>query len=424
MTRDVRAIIKSGERIVVVFEVGGERRRFNTQLSASNMEGFRESFYRELETVWQILGDRVKSNLQVLAEAMRRLYDLGIRLNYELFGRDRYRFEDYMKSVVPNWRLSGSSSYVPPILTIQAAPHNLIPLEFLPVFDTTPPAQLDTIGALTQFAARFPAFSMITQRTLDDPAIPERSPVYIENLPRLNIGFFRHAGLRAVADEETFFASSPEINLRGPWPATDLPLYDFKSELADRVWNPSPKGGAPDHVQHFACHCNTTDASSDNYALLLAHARTWWSSDWHAKPATIADFERFFGSAPQRSDSAPHPLIFLSACGSSRITARGVTSFPALFLRIGSRGVIGTETRIPDRFAAAFTRHFYNHFLRAYPLGECIYRARWRMLLDQHNPLGILYTAYADARLRVRRPASGAEACPREISVSSKTEQL
>src|ERR1051326_9189916 len=296
MTRDVRAIIKSGERIVVVFEVDGERRRFNTQLSASNMEGFRESFYRELETVWQILGDRVKSNLQVLAEAMRRLYDLGIRLNYELFGRDRYRFEDYMKSVVPNWRLSGSSSYVPPILTIQAAPHNLIPLEFLPVFDTTPPAQLDTIGALTQFAARFPAFSMITQRTLDDPAIPERSPVYIENLPRLNIGFFRHAGLRAVADEETFFASSPEINLRGPWPATDLPLD-------------------------------------------------------------------------------------------------GVTSFPALFLRIGSRGVIGTEPRIPDHFAAAFTRHFYNHFLRAYPLGECIYRARWRMLLDQRNPFGILHRA-------------------------------
>ena len=81
------------------------------------------------------------------------------------------------------------------------------------------------------------------------------------------------------------------------------------------------------------------------------------------------------------------------------------TSFPKFFLRdSGSRGYIGTETNIPDRFAAKFSRCFYQGLLTGRKLGEAIYEAKLTMLRTHCNPLGILYTVYADPNIGVSVP--------------------
>jgi hypothetical protein len=77
------------------------------------------------------------------------------------------------------------------------------------------------------------------------------------------------------------------------------------------------------------------------------------------------------------------------------------TSFPRFFLQDNrNRGFIGTETNVPDAFAANFSRYFYSGLLNGLNLGEAIYEAKWAMLKNC-NPLGILYTNYADPELRV-----------------------
>ena len=99
-------------------------------------------------------------------------------------------------------------------------------------------------------------------------------------------------------------------------------------------------------------------------------------------------------------------MVVLNACGASKLTPAGVSSFPDLFLKIRSRGVIGTETTIPDEFATAFAKQFYDNLLRGYKVGETMYRARWHLLAEHYNPLGILYAAYVDPELGVWKPVS------------------
>jgi hypothetical protein len=72
----------------------------------------------------------------------------------------------------------------------------------------------------------------------------------------------------------------------------------------------------------------------------------------------------------------------------------------------GNRGFIGTETRIPDQYAAAFSEQFYTELLQGRPLGEAVHAARWTLLRRHNNPLGILYTVYADPDMRVRKPVT------------------
>jgi hypothetical protein len=79
-----------------------------------------------------------------------------------------------------------------------------------------------------------------------------------------------------------------------------------------------------------------------------------------------------------------------------------IGSFPEFFLNEKFKGYIGTETIVPDRSAAAFAKHFFQHFMSGLPLGESILLAR-RALLLRGDPTGILYTAYAPSEMLVRR---------------------
>jgi hypothetical protein len=91
------------------------------------------------------------------------------------------------------------------------------------------------------------------------------------------------------------------------------------------------------------------------------------------------------------------------------MTPNGITSFPEMFLfNVGNRGVIGTETRIPDQFAAEFSEQFYLNLVRGATLGMAVFNARWTLLKRRNNPLGLLYSVYANPYATVRKPLRNA----------------
>ena len=120
----------------------------------------------------------------------------------------------------------------------------------------------------------------------------------------------------------------------------------------------------------------------------------------------MAEETRLVTDGRRRANASPLPLLFLNACGSGRILPEASFSFPEYFLRVnGNRGFIGTETPVPDDFAAEFARKFYIALLSGQRnLGWALQRARWQMLESQQNLLGLYYIAYADPTMRVGRP--------------------
>ena len=91
----------------------------------------------------------------------------------------------------------------------------------------------------------------------------------------------------------------------------------------------------------------------------------------------------------------------MNACATSRIDASQTVSFAKHFLDHGHLGFIGTEAAIPDMVAAEFSASFYSRLLAGDSLGVALLDAR-RQLKDWYgNPLGLLYTMYADPRISI-----------------------
>jgi hypothetical protein len=72
--------------------------------------------------------------------------------------------------------------------------------------------------------------------------------------------------------------------------------------------------------------------------------------------------------------------------------------------KLGFTGFIGTETVMPNDFAAEFSIRFYERLIKGVPIGEAILLTRWDLLRSYHNPLGLMYTLVAEPEIRVRRP--------------------
>ena len=108
--------------------------------------------------------------------------------------------------------------------------------------------------------------------------------------------------------------------------------------------------------------------------------------------------------------------MFLNACESSTPTANFQTiTFPTGMLDFGAGSVVATACVVPDRFAAAFAREFYNRLLlletqqtdqQGQPatsapaplrrnISEALLQTRLYFLDTYDNPLGLAYGLYA-----------------------------
>jgi hypothetical protein len=344
---------------------------------------------------------------------MSYLYNAGCQLNFQLFGEgNRHLVEDFFKQTFPDWESSGLPNKIPRMIELKAPDHRLLlPFEFLPLFNTSGNLpEIKDLDSLRKAAARFLGFSTIISRIFYSQSKPSTvlTDTSFNNSNGLGVRFFCHAGLAGAIKEQEFFETTPGIRYLGAWPKAPLSNKAFIDSLSSMLWHGYDASvigvAAPDHIQHFSCHCDTEQNSSVDYSLTLAVKKKSIFGGVDENKIKLGELQQKFGTEKKRSQAITYPLIFLNACGSSKMLPQAVNSFPGLFLEINNRGVIGTETKIPDHFACEFSKFVYLKLLNSQTLGDAIYSSRWHFLLTYKNPLGLLYIIYANPDLRVAVP--------------------
>jgi hypothetical protein len=336
----------------------------------------------------------------------------------QLFGHTAggFTLEKVLSARYPVWKAARR----PAFLTIVADLDDFVPLELLPLFDTSLLPVSGGVPDLKQALRRFPSYSTIVRRqfpTINPLPAGDPDALVLDNEGALPLRFFWNATLDGARLEEKFFQQMSDqsaIEFGGPWPAETMATDELLGALATFLRSSRGRYGRRmrlDQVHHFSCHCDSADVSLESrLGFRDAHSVTIGELGAH-----LRDLARRSKSDKAATAAGRRPLVFLNACRSAQIHAGAVTSFPLFFMDpesgCGSRGVVGTEARVPDYFAAALSQLFYRYLLSGATLGEALYRAKWDLLEKSrfqvaHNPLGLLYTNYADPNIRVRTPNS------------------
>jgi CHAT domain len=112
------------------------------------------------------------------------------------------------------------------------------------------------------------------------------------------------------------------------------------------------------------------------------------------------------------------PVVFLNMCHSAALLPSMSSGFARLFLERNAAAVIGTESPMTSVFAHAFAERFFAHLLGGDDLGTALLHARRGFLsAEQRNPLGLAYTLYGRATLKI----GGAPILPDPHSAHSTT---
>jgi hypothetical protein len=261
---------------------------------------------------------------------------------------------------------------------------------------------------LERACRRFLGLAAIVQRLIAQPdGLPclglAGDPELHAN-PGLPVSLLHDATLAgAQAERRTLAALAPRLTLHGPWPSMaqtdDEVLHALIAQMRDPALGPSgPVPKTPIQILHFACHCDTRDEKPGEHAIRLGAEKP-------VSSLTVTQIRNGITAATTRPDAGPpvkhRSLVFLNACSSSVMDYHAAPSFPHLFLRANHRGYIGTSTDVPDEFAARFAAVFYDALVTGSTLGKALHTARWHMIGERRDPLGILYTMYADPDMHV-----------------------
>lgn len=164
-------------------------------------------------------------------------------------------------------------------------------------------------------------------------------------------------------------------------PGISPSLRDTKEGIGAGLVQPEP------HVVYFYCHGGST-ADKDAYLSVGASEQLFpedldgWEVSW----------------------KETRPLVFINGCHTTELTPDQLLSFVGAFSDINAVGIVGTEVSIDEQLACWFGERFFVGMLERKRLGDVIRDLRLR-LLEKRNPMGLAYTPYcsADLRLWVRR---------------------
>ena len=184
----------------------------------------------------------------------------------------------------------------------------------------------------------------------------------------------------------------PPVFREGPpaWPASN---QDQAADFFDLLWDRNREH----RVHHFCCHYECRETRFDS-KLFLSY------DDAHQLPISIAEIQVAFNNfrfKKRAQKKGTPPLLFLNACDSANMNPASLGHLPLLMLASGFGGVVGTYCGVPSLFAQRFAQQFYAAFANGAPLGKALLKARQDLLFESFNPLGILYTAYADPYLYI-----------------------
>lgn len=111
----------------------------------------------------------------------------------------------------------------------------------------------------------------------------------------------------------------------------------------------------------------------------------------------------YSGDLEHNSRWTHHPLIFLNGCGTVGFNPEALSPFiTTLVQNRGASGLIGTEIPVWEQLASEFAMSFLSNFLDNMSAGAALLKVR-RELLAQNNPLGLVYTLYGAAHLRLSK---------------------
>ena len=140
------------------------------------------------------------------------------------------------------------------------------------------------------------------------------------------------------------------------------------------------------HVIYFLCHAaRDLDRNFDPHLDFTAAGPS--------QRITVRDLD----GEPWRR----RPFVLLNGCSTVGITPDALSPFLVKLVqdRLAS-GVLGTEAPVSPELAREMAVEFLSHFLAGESAGEALHATRWS-LLARYNPLGLVYTLYARADLRL-----------------------
>lgn len=144
------------------------------------------------------------------------------------------------------------------------------------------------------------------------------------------------------------------------------------------------------NILHFACHCRPCRQYEDEIDALIISLQE--DNNHQQIELEVKNFNRVGGSFQCQ------PLIFLNACQSAGGVneLRKTFNLPNMFIKYGAAAVIATACPMPDVFAAAFAKVFYEFFIgKKMLIGKALCETRRYFLEKYNNPLGLAYGLYS-----------------------------
>jgi len=142
---------------------------------------------------------------------------------------------------------------------------------------------------------------------------------------------------------------------------------------------------------YFFCHCRRSDghrSPGPSPYLEIGHGRI--------SPNDLAG-DDLVALSYWRKNS---PLVFINGCQTAGITLDSWIDFVGVFAQMYASGVIGTEIAIRETLARKAAEHIWRSLNQRSTVGEALYSLRMHLLRD-NNLLGLAYSAYCSAHLRM-----------------------
>ncbi|SCL29912.1 CHAT domain-containing protein [Micromonospora rhizosphaerae] len=314
---------------------------------------------------------------------------------------DLYRMSRFLRESCPTWRTRTPHT---PLIHVLARSDQYFPWELVPLFDPVTRGRARDVAELAQVASAFTGFAVVVERSDPDRPVDDST---LDGWDRLPLRMMYDSRYPGAQQELGFFRGRGDlVRLRGPYPRDvgDETAPTVARQLCDPTLGVDGRPDGPlDQVVHFSCHCEgvgdgdrmpgyrLADEQGREVMLLLDDLvdelmRIWADPD----------------SSPPPDRRPPMPLVFLNACGTAALDPATATSLLKPFAQNRNRGIIGTAANVPDGAAAAVSRWFYTNLLaHGMDVGQALHAAKWRLLQDWGNPLGLLYSVHAYAGLRV-----------------------
>jgi hypothetical protein len=192
------------------------------------------------------------------------------------------------------------------------------------------------------------------------------------------------------------------------------PISDAKSLFDQLLLHPSA------HLYYFFCHgyapASAHFTRCDGLKQIRHHidgikdeeGKKTWQSWLSLEESMKGEASMFLGMSEVRESelreqeffSGRRPVVFLNMCHSADLVPSMTSGLVNIFLERDASAVLGTECVMTSVFAHEFAQQIFNDLFAHRDVGTALWNAR-RHFIDHRNPLGLAYTLYGRATVRL-----------------------